>query len=221
MLHKILSYLYPIKIYSEKSKISKSLEVTWVNGKLVLDSENTNYSFGSLQRILKIGLQNIGLDKIEKMNNILLLGVAGGSVVNTLLNDCNYKGKIIGVDIDPAVIKLANNFFKLNEINQLELRIEDAFEFIIKNKERYDLIIVDVFQDTIMPGFLFESYFVNPLLSLLQSKGVVLFNTMLLSKKDNDRNEDFIKMFNSENFLVRSIPRIERHNELIVIENLK
>jgi hypothetical protein len=34
--------------------VSKSIEITWTNGELVLDSENTNYSYGSLQRILRL-----------------------------------------------------------------------------------------------------------------------------------------------------------------------
>jgi hypothetical protein len=59
---KIFSYLLPIKIYETKS-VLKSLEVTWANGELVLDSENANYSYGSLQRILRLGLKNIGYEK--------------------------------------------------------------------------------------------------------------------------------------------------------------
>jgi hypothetical protein len=58
--------------------VSKSIEITWTNGELVLDSENTNYSYGSLQRILRLGLKSIGFDKIIKMNHVLILGVAGG-----------------------------------------------------------------------------------------------------------------------------------------------
>jgi hypothetical protein len=53
--------------------VSKSIEITWTNGELVLDSENTNYSYGSLQRILRLGLKSIGFDKIIKMNHVLIL----------------------------------------------------------------------------------------------------------------------------------------------------
>lgn len=55
MLKKIFSYLIPIKIYQTKSDVSKTIEITWANGELVLDSKNTNYSYGSLQRILRLG----------------------------------------------------------------------------------------------------------------------------------------------------------------------
>jgi hypothetical protein len=35
--------------------VSKSIEITWTNGELVLIQKNTNYSYGSLQRILRFG----------------------------------------------------------------------------------------------------------------------------------------------------------------------
>src|SRR6187402_225569 len=101
MIQKLFSYIIPIKIFKKKSERSKIIEVTWANGELVLDSENTNYSYGSLQRILRYGLRNIGYNTILKMDHILLLGVAGGSVIKTLVDEIEYKGKITGVEIDP------------------------------------------------------------------------------------------------------------------------
>jgi spermidine synthase len=57
-------------------------------------------------------------------------------------------------------------------------------------KEKYDLIIIDVFQDTKMPNFLYENYFINRICLLLKSKGFVLFNTMLLNEEHNLRNKN-------------------------------
>jgi spermidine synthase len=55
MLKKLLSYFVPVVIHRKKSAVSKDLEISWNNGQLVLDSTNTNYSYGSLQRILRKG----------------------------------------------------------------------------------------------------------------------------------------------------------------------
>jgi predicted membrane-bound spermidine synthase len=220
MLRKLLSYIIPIKIYTTKSALSKSIEVTWANGELVLDSENTNYSYGSLQRILRIGLKHFGFEKIAKMEHVLVLGVAGGSVIKTLVDEIHFEGQITGVDIDAEIIKIANEYFKLDEIKNLNIVIDDAFEFILKTKDRYDLIIIDIFQDTTMPNFLFENFFINRICFLLKSKGIVLFNTMCLTAGDNFRNQNFIKDFNQDNCKIKSIPRIEMHNELIIIEKI-
>ncbi|RZJ52211.1 MAG: methyltransferase domain-containing protein [Flavobacterium sp.] len=218
MIQKIFSYLIPIKIFKKKSARSKVIEVTWANGELVLDSENTNYSYGSLQRILRYGLRNIGYDKVLKMNHILLLGVAGGSVIKTLVDEIEYKGKITGVEIDPDIIQIANQYFNLNQIKQLEIIIDDAFEFVLKTKDKYDLIIIDVFEDIKMPNFLFESFFSKRVCSLLEEKGFIIFNTMILDETHNVRNRKYISEINAKLFSSKMLPRIEDHNELIIIE---
>jgi len=220
MIKRLLSYFYPVKIFSQKSALSQTLEITWSNGDLVMDSLNTNYSYGSLQRILKLGLKNIGFAKIKQMQHILVLGVAGGSVIKTLVDEIEFKGKITAVEIDSEIITIANRFFKLNEIPQLEIVIDDAFEFVLKTTEKYDLIIVDIFQDTKMPNFLFESFFIDRICLLLKNKGNILFNTMLLNEADNLRNKKLIANFKKQSFAIKTIPRVEQHNELIIIEKL-
>jgi len=220
MIRKFFSYIIPVKIFKKKSARSKIIEVTWANGELVLDSENTNYSYGSLQRILRYGLRNIGYDKILKMDHILLLGVAGGSVVKTLVDEIEYKGKITGVEIDPDMIQVANQYFNLNKIKQLELIIDDAFEFVLKTKDQYNLIIIDVFEDTNMPNFLFEKFFLNRICTLLKENGFILFNTMILDEAHNVRNRKYISDVNLETFTAKMLPRIEVHNELIIINKV-
>jgi len=221
MIRKFLSYLIPITIYKTKSSFSKSIEVTWANGELMMDSKNTNYSYGSLQRILRLGLKKIGFRQIKSMSKILVLGVAGGSVIKTLSHEINFRGGITGVEIDPEIIKIANSYFHLDQIPNLTILIADAFEFVLQANEKYDLIIVDIFQDTKMPGFLFENFFTQKLCSLLQVKGFILFNTMVLNNNDNQRNKKYCEEFYQPNFKLKTIPRVENHNELILIERIK
>ncbi|MFH6949854.1 spermidine synthase [Flavobacterium sp. FlaQc-51] len=220
MIQKLFSYIIPIKIFKKKSERSKIIEITWANGELVLDSENTNYSYGSLQRILRYGLRNIGYDTILKMDHILLLGVAGGSVIKTLVDEIEYKGKITGVEIDPDIIQIANQYFNLDQIKQLEIIIDDAFEFVLKTKNKYDLIIIDIFEDIKMPNFLFESFFSERICFLLEKNGFVLFNTMILDEAHNVRNQKYISEINAELFTSKMLPRVEVHNELIIIEKV-
>ena len=219
MVKRILSYLLPIKIYQRKSSVSKKLEVTWNKGQLVLDSENTNYSYGSLERILRKGLLYIGFDRIKKFENILVLGVAGGSVIKTLTQEVKFKGKITGVEIDETAVEIAKKIFELDQIPNLNLVVDDAFEFVLKTKEKYDLIIIDIFQDTKMPNFLFEDFFINRINFLLQVNGFILFNTMVLSFTDKKRNATYKTKFN-DNYSVRLYPKVETHNELFTIKKL-
>ena len=219
MIKRLLSYILPVKIYQKKSEFSKNLEVTWNNGYLVLDSENTNYSFGSLQRVIKKGLKYIGYERINTFENILILGVAGGSVIETIKNDIKFKGKITGVEIDATAIEIANKYFGLNNYKNVEIIIEDAFEFVLKTKEKYDLIVIDIFQDTTMPNFLFEDFFINRINFLLKVNGFILFNTMVLGYQDRRRNAVYKSKFDN-NYSVRLYPKIEVHNELFNIKKL-
>ena len=219
MIKRVLSFLLPIKIHQKKSVYSKNLEVTWNNGYLVLDSENTNYSFGSLQRVLKKGLKYIGYERIQNFQSILVLGVAGGSVIETLKKEVKFEGRITGVEIDADVIELATKYFGLGNYKNVSIINDDAFEFVLKTKEKYDLIIIDIFQDTTMPNFLFEDFFINRINFLLNINGFILFNTMVLGYQDRRRNVDYKNKFDS-NYSVRLYPKIEVHNELFTIKKL-
>ncbi|EAZ94478.1 hypothetical protein FBBAL38_12310 [Flavobacteria bacterium BAL38] len=219
MVKRLLSFLLPIKIHEKKSKYNKNLEITWNNGYLVLDSENTNYSFGSLQRVLKKGLKYIGYERIKNFKSILVLGVAGGSVIETLKKEIKFEGKITGVEIDATVVDLANKYFGLNKYDNVEIVIDDAFEYVLKTKKKYDLIVIDIFQDTVMPNFLFEDFFINRINFLLNINGFILFNTMVLEFNDRRRNAIYKSKFES-NYSVRLYPKIEEHNELFTIKKL-
>ncbi|WP_333600384.1 spermidine synthase [Flavobacterium sp.] len=219
MFQKLLSYFIPITIYKKNSSVSKRLEVTWNNGELVLDSRHTNYSYGSLQRILRKGLKYIGFERIRNFESVLVLGVAGGSVIKTLTDEIKFKGKITGVEIDENVIEIAKNYFKLDAIPNLELIIDDAFEFVLKTKLTYDLIIIDIFQDTMMPNFLFEDFFIQRINDLLNVNGFILFNTMVITAHQEERNLLYKSKFNG-NYSLRMYPKVETHNELFTIKKL-
>lgn len=220
MIKRFLSYFIPINVYKKNSVISHKLEVTWNNGQLVLDSKNTNYSYGSLQRILRKGLHYIGYERIRGFENILVLGVAAGSVIKTLTEEIKFKGKITGVEIDATAIEIANTYFDLDKIENLKIVIDDAFEFVLKTKEKYDLIIIDIFKDTEMPNFLFEDFFINRVNFLLNVNGFILFNTMTLTNKHFERNINYRTRFDS-NYSVRMYPKVEMHNELYTIKKLR
>ena len=154
------------------------------------------------------------------MSHILVLGVAGGSVIKTLVNEIGYSNKITGVEIDAHVIELAKKYFALDAVPNFDLVLDDAFEFVLKTKVKYDLIIIDIFQDTKMPGFLFEAFFVNRLLDILEINGLFLFNTMCLNEADNKRNFTYLELFDATKVKVITIPRVESHNEVIIVEKL-
>jgi spermidine synthase len=193
------------------------LEVVWQYGKLVLDSPNANYSFGSLQRVLRKGLLTIGFSRIRLMDNILILGVAGGSVIQTLRKEIVFKGKITGVEIDSEVLKLANTYFKLNQSSNLEIIEADAQDYVHSMTETFDLILVDVFCDNVMPDFLFSESFLGNLKNGLRKKGIIIFNTIVPDLFQEQRNDACLDYFRASGYKVGRKSKLEGQNELLFI----
>lgn len=220
MFKKILSYFYPITIYNKSSKISQRLEVTLYNGKTLLNTKNTNYSYGSLQTVLKKGLLTVGKSEISRMNDILVLGVAGGSVVKTLVSDFEFTKNITGVELDAEIIEVANSYFGLNKISNFKCVIEDAEKFVSTSNDKYDLIIIDIFKDTEMPDFLYKKSFVNNIKQLLHKNAYILFNTMILDKTKKDKLENYFHYFEDKNYSKKVMNKVERYNDLILIKSL-
>lgn len=217
MIKKLLSYLAPIPIEIIPSNTSDQLELNWNNGKVVLDTKHTNYSYGNLQKVLRKGLLKIGKENINQMKNILVLGVAGGSVIRTLTDELAFKGNITGVEIDPVVLKVADKYFKLNEIENLEIKLMDAKDYVSNTHQIFDLIIIDIFEDFFMPEFLFSVEFVSNVKNIIKPKGYLLFNTIVLNKTDHYRNKNYQSYFDSNKFNLYSFPKIDEKNELFLI----
>jgi spermidine synthase len=174
LTQKILSYFFPLtrKIRSE---FNGDLEVTVSNGRKVLDSLNANYSYGSLQRILKFALGQLDLAPVQ---HVLLLGLGGGSAVATLRLDFNFKGRITAVDIDPVIIRIAREEFGIIESDQLQIVCADALAFVSTQAAHYGLVIIDLFIDNQVPGTFLTPEFWRDIRSCLRPGGHLIFNTI-------------------------------------------
>lgn len=220
MLKKILSYFYPITIYKEKSALSDELKIILYNGNYLLDTTNTNYSYGSLQKVLKKGLLKIGKTQIKEMSEILLLGVAGGSVVKTLVQEFEFKNSITGIELDANIIRLANKYFGLDKITNFNCILENAEDFIAHSNQNFDLIIIDIFEDKNMPEFLFDETFISNYKKLVKPKGYIIFNFMWIGKEKATKIQQYLSNFNENDFIVTHFKNIEHYNDLFVIQKL-
>jgi spermidine synthase len=214
-MRNLLSYLFPQNILKQKSALNGLLEVNLVNGKKILDSSHSNYSFGSLQKILKRGIQEIPL--ITESKNILILGMGAGSVVETLRNDFNSNAQIDLVDFDPVIIEIAKQHFNLHLNKNVNLIEADAYQYLKECKQLYDLIIVDLFIDNSIPEKFVGPDFVQYLNNQLAKKGSIVYNTMrqTLSPEKRQRLQE---SFKNLNLLVKTIERVHGTNDLLIIK---
>lgn len=214
-MKKIISYIWPTT-RSFHSKINGTLEVTYINGKKVLDTVNANYSYGSLQKILEIGLTKVDLHSVE---NLLILGMGGGSIIKSLRETFEYQKNIVAVEIDPAIIKLANEEFGIIPSEKLQVIEEDAINFVKTSKEKFQLIIIDLFIDLKVPPVFYEKEFCASVASLLQKKGFIIFNAGVNLDKKSKTIDEIITNFGSD-FEIRTFSKVNKTNTLLIAQKL-
>lgn len=219
-IKKYLSYLIPIPEKSMYSPVSGKVEINWNNGHRVIDTKTANYSYGNLQKLLKFGLKKLPNTYIANCNEILILGVAGGSVIETLRKDYRYTKNITGIEIDPAMIYWMNNEFQIhNNYNTTIIEI-DANYFVRNTKNKYDLIVIDIFIDTDMPDFLFERSFIEHTFKILNPSGYMIFNTIFKNKTHKERNNTYYQNIQQYAKEVKRFDNLDGSNEIFLIKKI-
>lgn len=192
-MKKLFSYVWPVTRHINSSA-NGIVEITWYNGKKLLDSQNANYSYGALQTLLTYGLSETD---INPDTNILLLGLGGGSIIAPLREQFNCTGKITAVELDPVMIDIAEEEFDIAPSRNLEIVCMNALSYVKKCNTRFGLIIVDVFIDTQVPPKFYELEFWEDVLMLLKPGGSILFNVGINLEND-DHVYNIIERFENE-----------------------
>lgn len=112
---------------------------------------------------------------------VLLLGIGGGAVIRQLQLMMDQP-LVVGVDLDPVHIDVANNWFGVAQTNT-ELHLADARHFVARAglTPAYDLIIDDLFfDDNGEPcrAVATDCSWSDQLFSLLKPNGVVVVNEL-------------------------------------------
>lgn len=116
--------------------------------------------------------------------NILIIGLGGGTMSNTL-HQLYPDARIENVEIDPAVIKVAREYFGFYENDHVTSKVQDGRIFIKRaglKKEQYDWIILDAFNGDYIPEHLLTKEFLEETKKLLTPHGVLAANTFSISK---------------------------------------
>jgi spermidine synthase len=109
--------------------------------------------------------------------SILMLGLAGGTamrILRHLLPDC----RLVAVDIDSEIVALAELNMKLDDLG-IEIHFADAYQWIAACREKFDVVIDDVYlagrSDVFRPGNS-DSRQISSLKRLLAPGGLLLAN---------------------------------------------
>lgn len=191
-----------------RSRYSGVLEIRMDRGQKVLDSRNTSYSYGNLQKVWDKVLESVSLEAVER---ILVLGMGGGSVIQLLRDKYSFEGRIVAVELDPIIVELASSEFGVKNEKGLRIVCMDAAEFVKKRSAGFDLILVDLFIDDKVPDAILKKDFWDALGRHCKINGQIFFNAF----QDESRLGEVAESLQSQGFRLPPGRRINRSNYML------
>ena len=176
------------------SEVSNMLEVVKVGDTLMLNSPNTNYSFGALHRVFRKVFKKLDVRE-KQVRDTLILGFGTGSVATILKEELGLDCSITAVEKDPRVLMLGREYFNTGRFTDLTVIEADAVKFIASTPGTYNLIIVDVYVDFEVPASCETMEFITNLKKCLKPGGMVLFNKMIYNHKAGEEAEELERKF--------------------------
>lgn len=92
-----------------------------------------------------------------------------------------------GVEIDKKIVKLAYEYFDLSD--NVNVFVEDGRAFISRTEKKYDVIMVDAYQDITIPFHMSSREFFFEVRSHLKENGVMVVNMNMYTKDDGGIND--------------------------------
>lgn len=139
----------------------------------------------------------------ESPQKALILGLGGGTVA-WQLREIYPEVEITGVELDPIMVDLGKKYLKWDE--DTNVIIGDATKIvkkIVKERQQFDLILVDMYIGEEVPEKLTSEKFIKEISSLVNKSGQVVFNRTYYGKKRDEAHA-------FEKILEKIFPNVDR-----------
>ncbi|MFT7651742.1 MAG: spermidine synthase [Limisphaerales bacterium] len=133
----------------------------------------------------------------DNPSNILVIGLGGGTLP-TALSELYPQAEIDSIEIDPAVVSVAQEFFGYHLSDNQRIHTQDARIWVRRanlNKRRFDIIILDAFNGEYIPEHLMTEEFFTELNQMLTDDGVLISNTFSISALYDHESATYASVF--------------------------
>jgi len=182
--------LFPRTVLKVNSPISGLIEVKEQLGSYSLYVQGLIQSGGMVKSLWWKAIK-----KVRPMLTInrqsLILGLGGGNAAH-LINKFWPKAKIVGIEIDPEIIKIGKKYFCLDQISNLKIVKADALSWLKSSSKRYSLILVDLYLGGQVSQKSETKEFIKKIQLKLKPQGVAIFNRLYYGQKKKE-TEVFIE----------------------------
>lgn len=195
-LKKIFSYLVDIQLDKASTALNPVLDLSLRKGRLYLTTTNAVYSYGDLYDNFLSAFQRMDFSK-NTCEDILVLGFGMGSVPYMLESVFDQKFNCTGVEADAKIVEWANEYTIPTLSNKFELVHADAAEYAAISTAQFDLVVVDVFLDDVVPEQFSTTFFLEQVKKRLKEQGILLFNRLV----DTEQALEATRLFYEDHFI--------------------
>ena len=118
---------------------------------------------------------DLGIAYNPDARRILFIGLGGGSAPKRIWRDFP-RSRLHAVELDPEVVDVAYKWFALPRDERLQVDVEDGRRWLVRNEQRWDVIVLDAFYSDAIPFHLATREFVELARERLEPGGVVVAN---------------------------------------------
>ncbi|CAH0557061.1 unnamed protein product [Brassicogethes aeneus] len=164
---------------------------------------------------------------VSAQNNLLAVIGLGGGGLCSFLHKFLPDSKVLGVDIDKDMLKIAMEWFSFQQNEKLGARIEDGVQFIkekAQNGEKLNAILFDVdSKDTSIgmscpPKAFLENEVLENIVKILDKSGLFILNAVI---RDQSLRPTIIKNLRHKFITLISYKLEDDLNEIIICSNDK
>jgi spermidine synthase len=117
----------------------------------------------------------MGIAYPAKVERIAEIGLGGGRTVS-YLSATLPDTAILAVELDKDVVDLARKYFQFKETARLRTVVSDGRAYLLKDQDKWDIILIDAYRGPFVPFHLLTREFYNLVKSRLNPGGVVVQN---------------------------------------------
>lgn len=111
----------------------------------------------------------------DKLESMLMVGLGGGSVNDYFLRHVPEM-RVVSVELDPGVVTAAKKYFGVTESDRHRITTGDGRVFLLRNRAKYDVVMIDAFRGGYVPFHLLTHEFYTLLAKRLNPGGVAVLN---------------------------------------------
>ena len=138
-----------------------------------------------------------GLLLAPNPQRILIIGLGGGTLP-LAFNDLFPTAEIDVLEIDQAVVNVAEEYFYFEENDQMKVTVEDGRVFIKRagmRNQKYDYIVLDAFSGDYIPEHMLTEEFLEEVKSIMTDDGVLVANTFSTSRLYDHESVTYQRVF--------------------------